>query len=52
MTYNHLGEYDDYTLPEPLKKETPESKAKLEEIHKKIREMARIARERAKGTEE
>lgn len=34
------GEYDNYTLPETLKKETPEAKAKLAELYEEAKAMA------------
>ena len=35
-----LGEYDNYTLPQPLEVETPESKKKLAEFYKEAKAMA------------
>ena len=36
MTYNHIGEYDGYVLPELLKEETPETRAKRKEALAKL----------------
>lgn len=33
---NKVCEYDGYVIPKPIKKETPETKAKLEEALKRL----------------
>ena len=40
MRQYERGEYYDYTYPEPLKKETPETKKRLQQILNEMDEMA------------
>ncbi len=49
MKYNHLGEYDNYTLPDTLKEETPETRAKLKEALANIRAVAERNRREAEA---
>ena len=39
MRYRH-GEYDNYNYPEPLKKETPETREKLRESKERMKMLA------------
>ena len=40
MRKNHCEEYDNYKLPEQLKKETPETKEKLAKLYEEAKAMA------------
>ena len=40
MNKTNIGEYDNYILPEPIKEESPESRAKLAELFKEAKAMA------------
>lgn len=46
---NDVCEFDGYTLPEPLKEETPETKRKLVEGKKRIEEMAKRFHQNTEG---
>ncbi|MBP3880180.1 MAG: hypothetical protein J6D46_07685 [Lachnospiraceae bacterium] len=49
MRSYEYGEYDNYTYPEPLKEETPETRKKLKEAKDKVKDMiARHCREAEK----
>ena len=40
MSKANIGEYYNYILPEPLKEESPESRAKLAELYEEAKAMA------------
>lgn len=47
MTKEFRGEYDGYTIPEPLGYETEESRTELEKIRERLANNAAVIRERA-----